>query len=199
MKFTSFTFSALITATVALGAAYPLSGALAAGKTQSTWQELKTKLFETFDKQTVTVNFKTGSSAVDESELSDLKALVAANKHEAKIDRVIVAAWADKDYPTEKGAKLSAAEVKLGDGRAARVKELLHKLGVANVDAYTMAEQPNWIQKAFNLSDAKIKGQGVAKDAEDNYVQEVGKKLRDKGGPGKAVVYVRHVGEFAAH
>ncbi len=62
-----------------------------------------------------------------------------------------------------------------------------------------MAEQPDWIAKSFSLSDAKIKGETTPKDAEDAYVMEVGKKLRDKGGPGKAVVYVRPVGEVSAH
>lgn len=196
MQVKSTTLKVLLAAGLASGVAAPV---LAADTVAKTWQEMKTKAFEAFDKQTVTVDFKTGSAVVDASEVSDLKALLDANKRESAIDRIIVAAWADKDYPVEKGATLSETERKLGDARAARVKDALQKLGVANVDTYAMTEQPTWLNKAFNLSDAKVKGEGQTKDAEDAYIQEVGKKLRDKGGPGKAVVYVRHTGEMAAH
>lgn len=198
MSMKSVTFKALAL-TLLAGTPAALADNAVTKTAEGAWQDVKTKFFEAFDKQSVTVDFKEGSAALDAAEKSDIKTLLTANRRDAKIDRVIIAAWADKDYPDADGAKLSDAERKLGDERAAAVKAELKVLGVTNVDTYTMAERPTWLAKAFNTSDAKVKGQGTTQDAEDAYVKEVGDKLRGKGGPGKAVVYVKHVGELAAH
>ncbi len=162
-------------------------------------QDAKTKVFELLDKKHVTVNFKNSSATLEQSEIDELKTLLEANKGQGAIERVIVATWADKEYPAGKGEKLSEADRKLADQRAEGIKKALTSLGITKVDTYSMAEHPSWISKAFNSEQAKVKGEGAVKSADDQLASEIGQKMRDKGGPGTAVVLVRHAGDYSAH
>lgn len=162
-------------------------------------QETKTKLFDAFDKDSITVDFKNGSAALEQGEIDDLKALLTSNKRDGKLERVIVASWSDKDYPANKGERLGDSDRKLADDRSAAVKKALAGLGAATVDTYSMAEHPTWMAKAFNTKDAKVKGQGTMNDADDSISAELGKRLKDKGGPEKAVVIIRRAGDFTVN
>lgn len=185
-----------LTTALTAGAAYAES---ASSAVKGAVQNVKTELFDIMNKETVTVNFKDGSSVVDQGEVNDLKALLTSNKREGKIDSLIIAAWSDKDYPAGQGETLSDADRKLADQRADAVKKTLTSLGAGKVDSYSMAEHPSWIAKTFNTQDAKVKGEGAVKDADDNLTAQIGKQLKDKGGPGTVVVLVRREGDYSAH
>lgn len=178
-----------------------LSQKVESAKTQvsAAVDEAKSKIFQWLDKEHVTLNFKNGSTTLEQSELDELKTLVDASKNKAAIEKVMVATWSDKEYPAGQGEKLAEADTKLAEQRAETIKKALSGLGVAKVETYSMAEHPNWISKAFNSEQAKVKGEGTVKSADDQLASEIGKKLRENGGPGTAVVLVRRAGDFSAH
>ena len=175
------------------------NGAMAETTVQGVIQGAKTKVFDAFDKESVTVDFATGSAEVTVAEQKDLTALIAAAKSDGKIQAVVVASWSDAEYPATKGESLPQAAKDLAAARNANLTRVIKTLGVTTIQSYAMTEQPSWIAKTFNTQDAKVKGEGEIKDAEDHLAAEIGKSLRDKGGPGKAVVLVRREGDFAAH
>lgn len=183
---------------IILGAILSTS-AMAETTVQGVIQDAKTKVFEAFNKESVTVDFTAGKSEVTAAEQKDLTALITAAQSDGKIKEVIVASWSDVEYPATKGESLPQAAKDLATARNTNLSRVIKTLGVATVTTYTMTEQPNWIEKAFNTKDAKVKGEGDVKDADDNLAAEIGKTLRDKGGPGKAVVLVRREGDFSAH
>jgi hypothetical protein len=162
-------------------------------------QDLKTKAYDLLDKDVTTIKFGNGVSTLTANERGQLKAVVDAVRDDTKVDRVIVAAWADEELPSGKDAQLSQAARDLADLRAKNVKAVLGELGVDKVDVYSMADQPGWIAKAFNTNEAQVKGEGKVADANDEAAAKLGKLLRDKGGPSTAVVVVKRVGELAAH
>jgi len=79
------------------------------------------------------------------------------------------------------------------------VKQALKDAGAGDVDAYSMAERPTWIQKTFNTEGAKVKGAGEVKDTDDAQVAQIGDRLRSKGGPGTAVIVAKYEVSAAAH
>lgn len=180
-------------------------GALTAGvasadtSVSSAVQDIKTEVYELLGKDTAIVTFEPGSSILSESERKNLAAVVSAVRNDANISLAIVAAWADKEYPATKGQQLGKAERQLAEARVAIVKEALDNLGVKTIETHSMAEQPSWIGKLLNTEDTKVKGEGKVKDANDQLTAEIGRILRDKGGPGKAVVIVRRTGDQTAH
>ncbi|MCX6116515.1 MAG: hypothetical protein NT027_03165 [Proteobacteria bacterium] len=161
----------------------------------TTSQELKVKLYEMLGKETAVVNFAEGSSAISETERLNLSAVVSAVRVNSTISKAIVASWADKNYPTAKGQRLSKAERRLADARNESIKTALTNIGVQTIDSHTMAEQPNWISKVFNSEDSMIKGEGKITDPNDLFSAQVGNLLRERGGPGKSVVIIRRAGD----
>jgi hypothetical protein len=159
-------------------------------------QEVKTKVYEILDKDTVTVEFKAKSSALAEDERKDLEAVVNAVRADSKVSSVIVAGWADKEYPATKGESLGSAERKLAKARSESVKAALNRIGVKTVEAHSMAEQPSWIGKMFNTKDTVVKGEGVVDSADEKLSADLGRILKENGGPGKVVVIVRREGEY---
>jgi hypothetical protein len=180
---------------LALGLA---AGPAFAADTQTVTQDVKTTFLDLINKDSVNVGFKEGTSAVSKDERSDLKATVDAVRKDTKIARVIVAAWSDKEYPAGKEEALKASDKKLASDRASNVKAVLSELGVSNVETYTMTEKPNWFEKEFNTDDAKVKGAGKVKDSDDQVTTEIGRLLREKGGPKSVVVLVRRTGDHSA-
>jgi len=162
-------------------------------------QDVRTKVYELFGKDTATVSFESGRANISEEERRNLAAVVSAVRADATIASAVVGAWSDKDFPGNKGQQLSTSERRLADERVAAVKDLLINLGVSSFETYTMAESVSWMGRLFNTDDAKVKGEGRLGDANDQVAAEIGRVLRDKGGPGKAVVIIRRAGTLMAH
>src|SRR5690606_38329831 len=110
---------------------------------------------------------------------------------------VVVAAWSDREFPESKDKTLSDADRKLADKRAESVKTALRNMGLAKIETHSMAEHPGWLARTFNTKDAQLKGEGKVKNSDDLVVAELGKKLREEGGPGKVVVFLRRAGHFS--
>ena len=177
----------------------PMSQVSADTTVSAAVQDVKTRFYEIFGKDTVTVAFVSGSSVLSENERKNLMAAVAALRNDSRLSSAIVAAWSDKEYPATKGQHLSKSDNHLADARNSVIKKSLSSLGVKSIETHTMAQHPSWIGKLFNTDDAKMKGEGVVNDSHDQLINEMGQVLRDKGGPGKAVVILRRSGEQAAN
>ena len=162
-------------------------------------EKVQAKVYELLDKNISTITFTEGSSNLSDTEQSSLKALVTAAKANGIVDKFVVASWSDQEYPTGKDAKLSSKQRDLADKRNDAIKRVLKAADANDVDTFTMAERPTWIGKTFNTEDAQIKGAGKANDMEEAQVTSIGRRLRDKGGPGKSVVVVKYKPNTAAH
>jgi hypothetical protein len=162
-------------------------------------QDTKTKLFEVLKKNTTTVTFSQGGTALTESERDTLIATVNAAKNVGTIARVIIAAWSDKEYPAAKGASLDNKDIGVAKARITSIKQVLESLDIKEIETYTMTENPSWFGRLFNTAETKIKGAGKPNSQDDQMIEELGKTIRERGGPGKAVVFIRHSGEGLTH
>jgi hypothetical protein len=162
-------------------------------------QDAKTKVYEMLGKDTATLSFENGSTALSEAERQNLAAVVAAVRANATISSAIVAAWSDRDYPANKGQRLGRDQRQLAEERVSSVKKALESLGVAHIETHSMAEQPGVFGKLFNTEDTMIKGEGKVEDANDRYNDDIGHILRDHGGAGKSVVIIRRLGDQSAY
>lgn len=162
-------------------------------------ESAETAVFDLIDKESVTVGFSKNSAEVSDSEKTTLRAAVKAVMNDKKIDRVIVAAWSDSALPTDEKIKLSDGAIKLANQRAINIKKVLLDVGAKNVDVFSMAVQPNWIQKAFKTDSAQIKESLKGKGVTDNVDKLIADKLAAKGGPGKAAVIIVPEGSYLSH
>jgi len=171
----------------------------ASGDAAQKLEDTQTKIYELLDKDITTVKFNRDSAVLSDSEKSSLRSLVEAAKANKNIDRFIVAAWSDREYPASKDQKLSKTERDLAKNRMDTIQAFLKDVGAKDVDTYSFAEHPSWLARVFNTEQAQIKGAGKVKDEEERIVADIGKRLRDKGGPGTGVVVVKTKEEAAAH
>jgi hypothetical protein len=144
------------------------------------------------------VKFATGSTEITDAERTSLRAFVTAAKANGKVDKFIVAAWSDEEMPKGDN-KLTDKQRHLADDRNHAVKQALKDADAGDVEAFSMAERPNWIQKTFNTEGAQLKGQGKIKDAAEQITAQIGDRLRSKGGPGTAVIVAKYESSNAAH
>lgn len=195
MKTTAFLCQLAATASLILGAGH------AAGQaTVKTGEgEIEVKLYEIVDKDMTAVKFDQGKATLGESERGTLKEFVSQMKDETKVDRFIVAAWSDQDYPAGENAKLPEAAKKLAEERGEQVEKALKAAGAKDVSVYHMTERPNWIQRTFATKSAEIKGAAKSDMLADRLIEQIGAKLRSKGGPGQVVVVAKFKDEVLSH
>ncbi len=155
-----------------------------------------TVFFERLEKDSATVNFSKGTAELVPAEQEKLKSLIPNYRNDKEVDKIYVAAWGDRPYPSEKGDKLPDAEEKLAEQRAEKLEEFLEKNGVSDVEKFTMAEKPSWIAKAFHLDSAQVKGAAQNTGTDSLNEDRIEKLLNQKGGPSKAVVIVKHKQEM---
>lgn len=93
------------------------------------------------------IDFNEGQSTLTEEAKAEIRELVRVAGTKGKITEIKVAAWADKDYETDRD-KPSKTDRTLSGDRAQAVKNYLKSnLAIANVNDYNMSERPNPLQK----------------------------------------------------
>jgi hypothetical protein len=104
------------------------------------------------------VSFDQGSASLNEVTRGQIRDLVKQAKDSGKnIDKVEIAAWADREYPA-KDTKASPADVKLADQRLKQIRTFMkNDLKINHVSSLNMSKRPNALQKFFNTSDNKAK------------------------------------------
>jgi hypothetical protein len=149
--------------------------------------------YKVVNKDVVKITFDVGSAEISNETFATLADFVTAANAEAKVDRYLVATWADQPYPAK--GELSKAQRKLADLRSENIKKGLSVKGVNNVDTFEMTEQPNWIQRTFSTEVAEIKSKGRGNTQHERLLKEIGQKLRDQGGPRTAVIVAKFKNE----
>lgn len=158
---------------------------------------IEDRVYQILDKDMLKVTFEKSSEVLSDSALTSLADFVKATKDESRVERYLVATWADKDYPAK--GELTEHERKLALGRSARIKHALEAAGATKVDTFEMTKHPNWIQRAFSTETAEIKGKGLSVTQREKLLKQIGKRLRDHGGPGTAVIVAKFKNEVVSH
>lgn len=177
--------------------------------------EVRTAVYDLFDKQSVVLNFEPGSDKLSESDVNKMKSQIAANIGESIIEKIYVGVWASTELPkadatSEKAeAKQDSAE-DLVDSRVKSIKQALTQMAAGvKVESFNMAVTPNWFERKLNLDEAKVKsamkengekGENekeysdkddkkiVYLDRDDQKFASLGRTFSKKGGPDMAVV-----------
>lgn len=162
-------------------------------------QDGKTAFFDMIDKESVTVSFDKGSATLTEGEKTSLRAAVTAARGDAKLSRVVVAAWSDSDLPRNNDVKLSEQERDLAEKRADNIETFLETIEVGNVDTYSMAEHANWFERMFKTDEAQIKKSMKGMEINEETERTLAEKLTSKGGPSKAAVLIITENSYLSH
>ncbi len=151
----------------------------------------KAARFAAVDKHNLTLTFDTGKSGLTASDKSSLDDLVKALPSERKRLRVTIAAWSDKPFPIEDGAKLTSADEKLAEKRLETIfKHLKSKVKFHSIEKVNMAKKANVFANFFSTDDAKMKSAFEGAEASKPWIAYEAKQFRENGGPSKAVVVI---------
>jgi len=146
--------------------------------------------YELAEGDITTVSFNKGSTKLTDAEKNSLRTAYQSVVSDTKVERVIIAAWADQPMPGNE-KKLSKKQVDLADKRADAIKAVLKDMGNKNIDTYNMAKDASWIGKVFETQNAEIKEAMKGKPADDANANRIAQLLETKGGVSKAVVIVK--------
>lgn len=135
------------------------------------------------------VDFDKQSSVLDTTDADKIRTLVEEAKKGGTLDKVMVAAWPDQEFPAA-NQKLPKTEVELAKLRAENIRDQVKRqLGVNDVEVYNMGESANWLARALNTGDAKLKKEFVRQGAAPMTQEQLG-VFRTNAKAGKAVVMV---------
>lgn len=158
-----------------------------------------TGIFQIFERDMTTIRFAPGSSTLSANDRQALTTMAADLKGDPNVAKLVVAAWSDKEYPAGPDQRLSSADRSLAEDRAKHVKDVLVDSGARSVSTYSMAEHPSWLARTFNTAQAKLKGDGRIKSSQDHVIADLGRQIRNHGGPNDVVVIVQHKSDNVAH
>jgi len=119
----------------------------------------------------VAVAFVPGSAALTPEARTQLAALAVKAQVTGHVEQVLVGAWADHGAPAE-GQTLPPEQRTLAEQRGDAVRQQLLRDGARNVAVHSFADAASWT-------------------ARDSDTQRLGRQLRERGGPGKAVVLLK--------
>lgn len=198
-----FPRNAIILASSAVGIFFSSVGAKTAEDSiEEARGKIRTGIYDITDKASIQLKFDKGTAALSESQRSQIGSLVKAFASDGKIRGVVVATYADENYPRDR-KELNQGARNLATRRGESVKAQLLRSGAKDVTVYNMAEKANWFEKTFVTSDAQIKREASsAPDAtseDDAFYEALGRRLRTVGGAGKAVIVMRHAHSADSH
>ena len=114
---------------------------------------------DTVGAQTVTqVSFAKGSDSLTADSRRALAEALTRARARGELEQVKVIAWADQEFPSVQGKKLSRAQQNLAGKRVNSISEMIKKetTGV-DVDTFNMAQRPNAIERLFRTEDFRVK------------------------------------------
>ncbi|MBC7660074.1 MAG: hypothetical protein H7249_10225 [Chitinophagaceae bacterium] len=163
---------------------------MVSGKINNAIQSAETDLYNILEKDMTIVNFAKGGSVLSEAEARNIRAVYRSVVADGDIEKIIVAAWSDKEA-IKSGEKLPEAQVVLAQKRAEAVKRSLSEMTNKPIESYNMGQDAGWIAKTFRTKDARLKDALKSAAAPDRNTQELASLLELKGGPGTALVIVK--------
>jgi hypothetical protein len=162
----------------------------------------RTAIYDITDKSSIDIKFDKGTAALSSSQKGQIKSLVSAFASDGRVKDVVVAAYADENYPRER-SELTKGARELATRRGDAVRDELKRAGAKEVTVYNMAEKANWFEKTFVTSDAQVKREASsspdAVSEEDAFFESLGRHLRKVGGASKVIVVMRHKSSAEAH
>lgn len=158
-------------------------------------QAIRTAAYDITDKNSVSLSFDAKSATLSDSQKNQLKALNDAFASDGKVRDVVVAAYADRNYPKGKETA-TKQERELAAKRGDAVKAYLTGIGAKSVAIYNMAEKANWFERKLVMKDAQVKREATEKadsvSNDDAFFEALGRHLTSVGGSGKVIVLMRH-------
>ncbi len=159
-------------------------------------QAARTTLYDITDKNSVSLTFDAASATLTDSQKSQLKSLLDAANRDGKIENIVVAAYADKNYPKDQKDSLAKVDRDMAAKRGDAVRAYLTGVGAKSVAIYNMAEKANWFERTLVTKDAMVKGEAREKaddvSRDDAFFESLGRHLTKDGGAGKVIVLLRH-------
>ncbi len=111
----------------------------------------------------VEIKFNKNSTKLTQDSKNSIRNLMKLNKMDKNdLDQVIVLAWADQDYPSEKKDTLSPKQVDLAKRRTESISKFVKSIRNVTVEMHSMAQQPSAVSEWLNTQDSKIKNSLVA-------------------------------------
>ena len=153
-------------------------------------------VYDIADKDTVITSFERDSAVLSDAAVAEIRTTLAAVLSDGNIKEVLVVGYADKPYPKDLAGGLSQSDLTLAKRRGEAVKNAVLNLGGRNVGVYNMAEKSSWLSKKLVTRDSQVKNEAgnrpEKQSSDDAFYQSLGKRLADKGGPGKVVTVIRY-------
>ena len=137
--------------------------------------------------ESIVLTFSKGSSKLNASDLSELKACAERAKNKGDIDKVEVAVWSDKQHPVK--GDLAKWDRRLADDRITLIKDELRKqIGrMETIKTFNMAENSNWLGRSFHTDEAEL-DTVFAKNDSDALDRGDFNLIREDGAPRKAII-----------
>lgn len=137
------------------------------------------------------IQFAKGSSELTQKARSRLRAMVQQLQKQGKIQRMRIAAWSDRDFPSKDQRALPEEQQQLAEHRGAAVNDFLRTQDEKlPIETYNMAEKANYFAEVFNTSEAELKSVFAKKVNDDQALElaQEGRLLKEKGAPRAVVV-----------
>lgn len=160
-------------------------------KTQDYGAESFDAAFRAFEREVVVIGFAPSYSVLSDAEEVHIEMVMNNLKAGAPLDKLIIAAWPD-EQPT--GAKDSSRRIKLSaqklaEERAQAIAQFIQASAGRGlrIEIRSMVRAPQWLKKNF----PQLMG-GSSLGRAENGENRLIKLLEERGGPGKALILVKH-------
>ena len=149
-----------------------------------------------------TVRFQKHTAVLSAADRNMLKQFAATVSTDARLDKVIVAAWGDHQSLQAETKDSAVRDSDLAQSRGDAVAAALKADGIKRVTVYNMDQSPSWWATEFGAPSALVKGTttgGENPSANQAVLAEIGDQVRTQGGQGTAVVIAKWRGEVVSH
>lgn len=154
--------------------------------------------FDVIDKTDLSISYDQGSSLLSTGQTIELSALVKSLDKSPQRLNVTVAAWADADYPSDRGGEISRGAEVLADQRANAVANYIAGLGsFSKVSKINMAKRSNMFERMFSSDETMVKEAVYGKATNRYWLNYEASTIKEKGGSGKVVVVIYDVNQRA--
>lgn len=137
------------------------------------------------------IHFAQGRYLLSRADRQRLGDLIETGNVNMQVDQVKVAAWSDKAFPVQTGIKLNDHDRALAESRAQSVDRYLrNEYQISNIQSYNMAENSNWLARAFNTQDAELKSL-FSKEAAGPITNDDFDIIKDNGDAGSVVILIK--------
>ena len=138
-----------------------------------------------------TISFNENSSYLTDVDKSNLREIIHEAFTKGDIDQVTIAAWSDKELP-KVGITLADSDRALAKSRFERISNFMKgEIESVDIATYNMAENTNWLAKAFKTSDSELKSIFSKKGATSPVTNAEYQLIKNEGGPSEAVVTIQ--------